>query len=89
MISESNPGLPPVVSIHGDCINPILARYLEMEMLYYHLISNVAQGLPGKKDITEEKDKIIYAREFGEMALDLEFSFFETVAPVAQGGFVK
>jgi len=78
-ISENQPDKPPVIPIHGDCINPILATFLEIEMLYYHIVSNVAQGLPAKADISEEKDKLIYARDFGEMALDLELKFFEGV----------
>ncbi len=79
LISKQNPNKPSVVTIHGDCINPILARFLGMEMLYYHIISNVAQGLPGKMVLSKTKDKIIYDRSFGNMALDLEMQFFEKV----------
>ncbi|MBI1299883.1 hypothetical protein GC175_33580 [bacterium] len=50
--SELQPDRPPVVTIHGDCLNPILARYLGIHVLYYHMISNYAQGL-GCVDISQ------------------------------------
>lgn len=74
-LSENQPDLPPVITIHGDCINPILARMLGIEMAYYHIITNAAQGLsaPGK---IEDLDEFIYNEAFNQAALDIEIAFF-------------
>ena len=78
-ISEYSPDKPPVVMIHGDSINPILARYLKIEMLYYHVVSNIAQGLSTGEERIENKKKVIYSIPHAEMCLDLELSLLENV----------
>ena len=78
-ISDSDPDQPPVVTIHGDAINPILARFLGIEMLYYHMVSNIGQGLSTGEERIENKKKIIYSVEHSRMFLELELSLLESV----------
>ena len=78
-ISEADPDQPPVVTIHGDAINPILARFLGIEMLYYHMVSNIGQGLSMGEERIENKKKIIYSAEHSRMFLELELSLLESV----------
>jgi hypothetical protein len=77
-ISEKEPDKPPIVTLHGDCINPILARLLQIDLLYYHIVSNVAQGLPMAAPLQSDLKRVI-SRDYARVALDLEFDFFETV----------
>lgn len=62
---------PPVVTLHGDCVNPVLARLLGMHLLYYHLPSNWAQGLHSEEGIVETLYPL-YMEEFPQAALELE-----------------
>jgi len=76
MISEMEPGKPPVVTLHGDCVNPLLARFLGIHVLYYHLVCNAAQGLEGEADIHETISGL-FLDGYPAMALDLEGSIVE------------
>lgn len=70
-ISRSQPEMPPVVSLHGDCVNPVLARLLGIHVLYYHLPSNWAQGLHPEAGITETLYPL-YTSVFPPTILELE-----------------
>ena len=41
--------------------------------------ANSQPRLPAKKDISEEKDQIIYSSDYGEATLQLEMQFLEQV----------
>jgi hypothetical protein len=45
LISEMQPDRPPVVTLHGVTINPVLCRLLSIEHLQYQTISNSAPGV--------------------------------------------
>ena len=60
--SQLQPDRPPVVTLHGDCVNPILARYLGIHMMYYHMVSNYAQGLVGEHDIAGNIHDLYFTR---------------------------
>lgn len=45
MISDMQPDRPPVVTLHGVTINPVLCRLLSIEHLQYQTISNPAPGV--------------------------------------------
>ncbi|MEZ4709430.1 MAG: hypothetical protein R3A44_19630 [Caldilineaceae bacterium] len=81
--SELQPDLPPVATVHGDCLNPILARYLGIHVLYYHLISNYAQGLVAQEETARDIHHL-YTKVFPEIALAVEFDILEN-APVPTG----
>lgn len=68
---ELQPELPPIVSLHGDCINPILARLLGIHMLYYHLPANWAQGLHPEEGVVETLYPL-YVDVFPQVILELE-----------------
>ena len=70
-ISALQPDLPPVVTLHGDCVNPVLARLLGIHLLYYHLPSNWAQGLHPEDGIVETLYPL-YMDVFPQAALRLE-----------------
>ena len=82
-ISELQPDKPPVVTLHGDCINPIGARLLGIHMVYYHMVANVAQGLPADRKLLEQL-QFLYLGNFLNAALDMEFCLLETM-PLPDG----
>ncbi len=83
MISELQPELPPVVTLHGDCINPVLARRLQMHEVYYHLVANYAQGL-GNHDITATLYPL-YLERFPKIALGLEYELLNEKLYIPDG----
>jgi hypothetical protein len=84
MSSELQPNRPPVATLHGDCMNPILARHLGMHLLYYHLVSNYAQGLAEHHDIADSIYDL-YTETFPQVALEIELSTLESVEPPVAG----
>lgn len=77
--SELQPDRPPVATLHGDCLNPLLARYLGIHVLYYHMVSNYAQGLlPGEK--TARDLHHLYSNVFPEIAIAAELEILASVA---------
>ena len=79
MASDLHPHKPPVVTLHGDCVNPVLARHLGIHVMYYHLVANYAQGLQEGHDIAGTLYGL-YLDTFPQVALDVEFSLLESVA---------
>ncbi len=75
-ISEMQPDRPPVVTLHGSVVNPVLAKFLGIEILPYQIISNPAQGVV--QDISKAHDAHVFSRSAAEMWLRLEMRFFET-----------
>jgi hypothetical protein len=75
-ISEMQPDRPPIVTLHGSVINPVLAKFLGIEILPYQIISNPAQGVV--QDISGAHDAHVFSREAAVMWLRLEMRFFET-----------
>lgn len=69
--SDLQPDRPPVATLHGDCLNPLLARYLGIHVLYYHMVSNYAQGLEPEHNIRGTIHHL-YTKVFPEIALTLE-----------------
>lgn len=82
-ISEMQPDKPPVITLHGDCINPIGARLLGIHMVYYHMVANVAQGLPADRKMLEQL-QFLYLGNFLNVALEMEFRLLETM-PLPDG----
>lgn len=64
------PNKPPVVTLHGDCWNPVLVRNMGIHLAYYHLPSNFAQGL--STDCIAETLYGLYTGNFMRVALDFE-----------------
>ncbi len=83
MISEMQLGLPPVVTLHGDCVNPVLARLLGMHVAYYHMVANVAQGLPMESRIVDSLYPL-YVDNFAKVAVPMEFSLMQNL-PIPDG----
>lgn len=77
MISQLQPDLPPLITIHGDCENPVLARFLGIHVLYYHTIGNVVQGLEADEEISDSLYQQLQGN-FNHVTLEMELSFFET-----------
>ena len=69
--SDLQPDRPPIATLHGDCQNPLLARYLGIHVLYYNMVSNYAQGLEAEHDIRGTMLHL-YTKTFPEIALTLE-----------------
>jgi len=82
-ISALQPDLPPVVTLHGDCVNPVLARLLGIHLLYYHLPSNWAQGLHPEDGIVETLYPL-YMNVFPQAALTLEAWMMDSL-PIPTG----
>lgn len=71
--SDLQPDRPPVATLHGDCLNPVLARYLGIHVLYYHMVSNYARGLlPGEKTASDLHH--LYTKVFPEIAMTVELA---------------
>jgi len=83
MISEMFSDQPPVVTLHGDCVNPVLARLLGMHVAYYHMVANIAQGLPMPQGIAETLYGL-YQNEFVNAALKMELALLSTM-PIPNG----
>ena len=82
--SELQPDRPPIATLHGDCLNPLLARYLGIHVLYYHMVSNYAQGLEPEHNIRGTIHHL-YTRIFPEIALTLELDLLSTL-DIPDGG---
>lgn len=81
--SEIQPERPPIVTLHGDCLNPLLSRYLGIHVLYYHMISNYAHGLEPEHDIHSTINHL-YTEVFPEIALAMELDLLATM-PIPDG----
>lgn len=79
MASDLQPERPPIATLHGDCVNPVLARHLGIHVMYYHMVSNYAQGLGVDHDIAGTLYDL-YLHTFPPIALDVEFSLLESAA---------
>ncbi|MDP7331525.1 MAG: hypothetical protein QF832_00510 [SAR324 cluster bacterium] len=77
--SDLQPHLPPVATVHGDCLNPILARYLGIHLFYYHLISNYAQGLVPQEETAKSIHKL-YSETYPTIATEIEFDLLENLS---------
>lgn len=75
--SKLQPDRPPVVTLHGDAINPILARFLGIHVLYYSLVCNYAAGLDSDQGIHETMTEL-YVHRYPEMVIDLEGQVLES-----------
>lgn len=85
--SELQPERPPVATLHGDCLNPLLARYLGIHVLYYHMVSNYAQGLlPGEE--TAKDLHHLYTQVFPKIAIAAELELLAN-CPVPAGDSCK
>ena len=87
MASEFHPNRPPIATLHGDCVNPILARHLGIHVLYYHMVANYAQGLSTDEDIAESIYDF-YIKTFPQLALEVEFTLLETL-PIPTGAYCR
>ncbi|SDT95848.1 hypothetical protein SAMN05444156_1064 [Verrucomicrobium sp. GAS474] len=76
-ISDLEPAKPPVATLHGDCVNPLLARFLGIHLLYYHLVCNHAQGL-GTGNIHDTLTTL-FLDAYPAMVVDLEGELAETL----------
>jgi hypothetical protein len=76
LASQIDPKLPSVVSLHGDCVNPVLARFLGIHLVYYHVVSNVAQGIEPGGDIHNTFINLVLEK-CPKMAIELEGRLFE------------
>lgn len=83
--AELQPDRPPVATLHGDCLNPLLARYLGIHVLYYHMVSNYAQGLlPG--EATARDLHHLYTKVFPEIAIAAELEILANAAVPSGAG---
>lgn len=82
--SDLQPDRPPISTLHGDCLNPVLARYLGIHVLYYHMVSNYAQGLEEEHSIRGTIHRL-YTKVFPEIALALELNLLATLQ-IPDGG---
>ncbi len=76
--SDLQPERPTVATLHGDCMNPLLARYLGIHVLYYHMVSNYAQGLEPEHNIRGTIHHL-YTKVFPEISLELELALLSTL----------
>ncbi len=83
MASELQPDRPPVATLHGDCLNPLLARYLGIHVLYYHMVSNYAHGLLPGEDTAHDLHHL-YTNVFPEIAIAAELEILSNT-PVPSG----
>jgi hypothetical protein len=81
--SLQDPENPTIHTLHGDCVNPVLCRLLGIHEMYYHMVANVAQGMPMKRPIVEELHDL-YTSNFAEVTLDFEAWMWESL-PVPDG----
>lgn len=63
------PDRPPVITLHGDCWNPVLIRNMGIHLAYWHFPVNYAQGL-GTDSLIESLHGL--SKNFVEIALDFE-----------------
>ena len=83
--SDLQPERPPIATLHGDCFNPVLARYLGIHVLYYHMVSNYAQGLAPEHSI-QGTIHHLYTEVFPAIAIELELDLLATLeTPAGQG----
>jgi hypothetical protein len=82
IMSQRRPGKPPWITLHGDCVNPILARSMGIHLAYYQCVANFAQGT-SDESITESVYEL-YTKVLPEVALNMECSFLES-APLPEG----
>ena len=57
----------------GDCLNPILARYLGIHLFYYHMISNYAQGLIPQEETAKSIHKL-YSETYPIISTEIELA---------------
>lgn len=82
-INRMQPGKPPVVTLHGDCVNPVLARLLGIHVMYYHLPCNWAQSLFPEVGITNTLYPL-YEEVYPETVLELEAWMLSNL-PIPEG----
>lgn len=78
LISEMQPDRPPVVTLHGIVLNPVLCRLLEIECLQYQVVSNPGAGMV--PFIGTAHDSHVYNLDEALMWLDVEAQFLESYA---------
>ena len=76
--SDLQPHLPPVATVHGDCLNPILVRYLGIHLFYYQMISNYAQGLNPQEETAKSIHKL-YSKTYPKISTEIEFDILENM----------
>jgi hypothetical protein len=83
MISEMQPDRPPVVTLHGVTINPVLCRLLAIENLQYQSISNPAPGVT--PTIEETHDQHVYDISAARRWVAVEAAMLDTYPPLSRG----
>jgi len=81
-ISQMKPDLPPRVTLHGDCINPVLARLLGIHVAYYHMVANWAQGASDVGIVDTLYP--LYLGSFTKVALEMEWNLLSSL-PLPDG----
>lgn len=82
-MSALEPDLPPILSLHGDCLGPVFCRLAGIHELYIHYVANRAQGMPGNERLVETLHQL-YCGNFRTVALDFEPWLLENV-PIPDG----
>ncbi|WP_221028988.1 hypothetical protein [Actomonas aquatica] len=77
-VTRLQPDRPPVVTLHGDAINPVLARFLGIHVGYYSLVCNYAAGLCPPERIHDTMTTY-YREVYPEMVLAVEAEALETL----------
>jgi hypothetical protein len=77
VMSQRQPNKPAWITLHGDCINPILARSMGIHLAYYQCVANFAQGT-SDESMTDSIYEL-YTAVFPEVALAMECSFMEKI----------
>ncbi|MEO0509821.1 MAG: hypothetical protein AAF065_08180 [Verrucomicrobiota bacterium] len=79
-MSELEPDKPRIITLHGDAFNPILLRFLGIDVVYYHLVCNYVQGSACQTaEGIHETIERYYMASYPETVFAAEAEFFETV----------
>jgi hypothetical protein len=76
LISEMQPDRPPVVTLHGVTINPVLCKLLSIEHLQYQTISNPAPGVTAT--IEAVHDQHVYDAEAARRWVGVESELLDS-----------
>lgn len=83
--SQLEPNKPRIATLHGDCFNPILARALGIQIAYYHLVANFAQGTQ-QQEIVDTLYPLTLTRFLASVAFEAEL--MQTLTPVGNENYV-
>ena len=85
-MSELNPDRPRVVTLHGDMFNPVLLRFMGVQIVYYHLVCNYVQGVDHQtEEGIHETIQRYYMESYPDTIIAAEGEFFKTAVVPEEG----